>query len=100
MLSWNVEGLKKCLDDQDFVNYITSFDLLFFSETWERENSNFSIEGYVKCSVPRKASLKSKRGHGGVCLFYKNSVQNGVEIIQTNENGFIFVKLSKFFFLI
>jgi exonuclease III len=98
VLSWNVEGLKKCLDDQDFVNFITNFDLLFFSETWERENSNFSIEGYVKCSVPRKASLKSKRGHGGVCLFYKNSVQNGVEIIQTNENGFICVKLSKLFF--
>lgn len=35
ILSWNVEGLCKCLDDQDFLNCIYQYDLLFFGETWE-----------------------------------------------------------------
>ena len=33
-LSWNVQGIRSKLDDQDFLEYISKFDVLIFTETW------------------------------------------------------------------
>lgn len=41
ILSWNVEGLKNCLNDEDFLNIVHSFDLVFCSETWQRKGEHF-----------------------------------------------------------
>lgn len=57
MLSWNTEGLKNCLTDEDFLNLIVNFDILFFSETWQRKFDSFTLDGYECISVPRKESL-------------------------------------------
>lgn len=93
-------GLHKCLDDQDFLNCIYQYDILFFSETWQRQGESFELEGYECVHVPRKesGSKKCKRGHGGVCLFVHESVRKGIELLETNDSGFIWVKLSKLFF--
>ena len=47
--------------------------------------------------VPRKesGSKKCKRRHGGVCLFVHEYVRKGIELLETNDSGFIWVKLSK-----
>jgi exonuclease III len=39
-----------------------------------------------------------KRGHGGICLFYKNHIKNGLKIVEKNSQGIIWVKLCKYFF--
>ena len=41
---------------------------------------------------------KSKRGHGGICLFIKNSLKRGVELLETNKAGFIWIKLCQTYF--
>ena len=43
-------------------------------------------------------SKKCKRGHWGVCLFVHESVRKGIELLETNDSGFIWVKLFKLFF--
>jgi len=100
VLSWNVDGLKSCLKDDDFVNFVTNHDLLFFCETWQRKSDSFRLDGYDSIFVPRKESLSnnSKRGHGGVCLFWKNSITNGISIQQTDSNGIIWIKCCKNYF--
>ena len=55
-----MEGLHKCLDDQDFLNCIYQYDLLFFSETWQRQGESFELEGYECVHVPRKESGSKK----------------------------------------
>ena len=30
LISWNVEGLRSSLDDEDFDEFVTSYDILFF----------------------------------------------------------------------
>jgi hypothetical protein len=64
----------------------------------KKSNNNFSLNGYESISVPRPESLKSKRGHGGLCLLYKQ----GIIVQETDSAGFIWVKLCKtfFFFLV
>ena len=71
------------------MNFVTQFDLVFCSETWQKHNDKFDIEGYNCISVPRPESLRLKgrgrRGHGGICLFINNSIADGIEIIERNS---------------
>lgn len=60
----------------------------------------FELKGYECAQVPRKESgvTKCKRGHGGVCLFVHESVKKGIDVLEKNDAGFIWVKLCKLFF--
>ena len=100
VLSWNVEGLNSCIRDCDFLNFVAGFDFLFCIETWERNNDNFIIEGFDKIAVPRVESLnsKSKRGHGGVCLFYKCNLEKLFVVEKVDKSGFIWIKFLKQYF--
>ena len=41
---------------------------------------------------------RGKRGHGGVCLFNRSEIRKGVQILETDNAGFIWIKLCKDFF--
>ena len=41
LVSWNMEGIKNVLIDEDFVNFVQNFDLIFCSETWQMNNENY-----------------------------------------------------------
>ncbi len=74
--------------------------MIFISETWQNSTLDFHIDGFESYCVPRTESLNktSKRGHGGICLFYSTLVSDGVTIVDTDVNGIIWVKLCKQFF--
>ena len=52
------------------------------------------------CAYPESMSSKRKckRGHGGVCLFIRKGISKGVNVLETDSNGFIWVKLDKVYF--
>lgn len=81
---------------------MTINDLIFCSETWQKSGSKFNIDGYKCITVPRPESMqirgKGKRGHGGVCLFVRNSISDGIEVVHKDSSGFLWVKLRKLFF--
>jgi len=66
-----VSVLKNCLNDEDFMNFSSNFDFLFFSETWQRRDDEFELDGYESILVPRVESINnsSKRGHDGIAPF-------------------------------
>ena len=41
---------------------------------------------------------RGKRGHGGVCLFIRSEIRKGVQLLETDNAGFISIKLCKDFF--
>ena len=51
-----------------------------------------------ECSTYCARVCKSKRGHGGVCLFIRENISKGVHILETNNDDFIWIKLCKNFF--
>jgi len=48
--------------------------------------------------VPRPESPKSKRGHGGICLYYKNHLRDGIVTQSIDQSGILWIKLCKTFF--
>ncbi|MEW8545015.1 MAG: endonuclease/exonuclease/phosphatase family protein, partial [Candidatus Thiodiazotropha sp.] len=101
ILSWNVECLRTCLEDVEFISFVRSHDLFFCSETWQTANDSYEISGYKCIDVPRPSSLtvrKRNRGHGGICLFIRNELLDGITILEQNSDGFLWIKLDKQFF--
>ena len=56
-LSWNVECLRTCLEDVEFISFVRSYDLFFCSETWQTAKDSYEISGYKCFDVPRPSSL-------------------------------------------
>lgn len=79
IVSWNVEGLSTCLTDNEFLNFVTQFDLIF----WQRPNDKFNIEVYNCICVPRPDSMGRNRcGHVGICFLINETIADGIEIIE------------------
>jgi hypothetical protein len=55
----------------------------------------YQIDEFECVSVPGPESLKSKRGHGGICPFYRNQFKEGISVIETDTSGVMWIKLSK-----
>ena len=93
---WNVQGINKKLNDEDFLTFISDFDLLIFTETWNAQNSNIDIKGYDCVNCPRpKFNRSAKRNSGGVALYYKEQFKRYIQVLDRDEKGIIWFKLSK-----
>ena len=73
------------------------FDIVFCSEIWAKTSDLFEMQNYACVNVSRfaRGPVRSKRGHGGVCLFVRDQISNGVSVLETNSDGFIWMKLCK-----
>jgi len=65
-----------------------------------KRNDEFELDGYESILVPRVESINnsSKRGHGGIALFYKKHLKPGIITVDIDPSGFICVKLFKLYF--
>ena len=46
---WNINGLVRKLTDTDFINLVSSYDIMLLNETWisKNDNINLDIQGYT-----------------------------------------------------
>ena len=94
-----MQGLVKKLIDPDFFDYINSYDILFFTESWCNKYSNIDIQGYTVYSCPRpKCSKRAKRDSGGIAIYCKNKLIDGLEIVKMDDKGIVWLKLKSSFF--
>ena len=98
VISWNVNGLKRKLGDYDFLEYISSYDLIFLSETWisNKDNINSDINGYNSEHLFGNKSKNTTKGRysGGIAFYYKNELKNFITIVEKQQFGLIWVKIS------
>ena len=59
-----------------------SIDVCAGQESWEKEESKLSVDGYKWLGKPRQGSSESRRGEGGVGFLVKECLASGVEIIK------------------
>lgn len=78
-----------CLCDSGFLNFVSTFDIFFLCETWQTNRTDYEIEGYESICIPRPESVNgtSKRGHGGICLFYSTFLSKGIMVVETDSSG-------------
>ena len=100
ILSWNVNGLSEVKRrDQELVDLICAHDIIFLYETWANSKTNIDISGYKSHNFYRKYQHKrAKRCSGGVAVYYKESLQDGIQIVRNHYDTLIWLKLDKMYF--
>lgn len=89
------------MNDAEFVDFVSSFYIVFCSETWQTADDNYDLPGYECICAPRPESVasnrKSNRGHGGICVFIRDTISDSVSIVVIDNEGFVLLKLKKMF---
>ena len=100
VLSWNVHGLgRDKLEDTEFIEQFRGSEIIFLYETWANSSSFLDITGYKCLNFYRKfQNRRAKRSSGGVAVFIKNEIANGVTVVKTVHDSIIWLKLDKVFF--
>ena len=96
--SFNVEGLFDKLLDEEFTQVIQSYDFITMVKTWLPTKSKINIEGFYSFSKSRKKNKRARRYSGGISILVKQNLKRGVKIIDEKCEGFLWVKLCKYFF--
>jgi hypothetical protein len=87
---------KSCTD---FVNILSSHDICFLYESWTNPKSSVSLNGFVTHHFYRKfQNRNARRSSGGLILYFKEHLKEGIEIIQNHHDTIIWLKLDKHFF--
>ena len=97
VLSWNIHGLCRKFTFR-FFEYVNDFDILLFSETSlsSKTSSNLDINGYFSQHIFGNKSPGTVKGRysGGISLYAKNYLKNKIKIVEQNQNGVLWIKLS------
>lgn len=98
LLSWNVFGLGEKLKDRDFVNTIIDYDMVCLTETWLSAQSDVNLKGFRCIKRPRNKRRKKGRRSGGIILYFKKWLSNGIKEISKSHEDLLWVKLDRYFF--
>ena len=84
------------LDDSDFINEISKYDSLMFTECWISKFSNVNINGYECFVCPRqKCNNKAKCSSGGITVYFKHHLSQKISLIKRNTKGNLWFMLDK-----
>ena len=87
------------MESEDFVSNIAVNDIVFLYESWTSSNSKIDLSGYVCHNIYRNFQHRNaRRCSGGVVLYYKDYIKDGIEIIKTLHSSVIWLKLDHVFF--
>ena len=98
--SFNVEGLKRKLEDEDFLREIYKYDIIVLVETWLPVNQNESVhvEGFFSFSTHRKKNPRARRSSGGISVLVRTCYRKGIKFLQNEREEFLWCKLEKEYF--
>lgn len=86
-------------NDNDFLNLVDSYDILFLSETWLNDSNLIDIDGFVKISRVNRSVNIGKRNEGGLAVFCRHFLNDGITVEKELNYGIVLVKLKCDFFL-
>ena len=85
--------------ESDFVNILAENDIIVLFETWCSKSSDISLKGYTSYNFYRKfRHRRARRNSGGVAVYCKDELKNGIEIVKNVYDTIIWIKLNKTFF--
>ena len=96
-LSFNVENLEPKLDEPSFIDLLYKHDVCVLTETWKNDDTKINLPGFWDISQIRPKHRKAIRHSGGITIFVKEKLRQGVKVVQNTE-GFLWLKLDKTFF--
>ena len=99
LLSWNIEGFSKKVNDSELMDYLSSFDIFGLLETWECCPDGFeNIFPEHSCLfMPAVKVSKYGRAMSGIMVYIKTKLMQYVKRLFTECNFGIFLLLDKTF---
>ena len=100
LISWNINGLsQEKLNDDVLGSMLKEYDIILLSETWTSIDDTFDLQGFSYYNYPRLSKHQAaKRNSGGLGIFVRNSIQEGVEILNGNNDVIAWLRLHAPFF--
>jgi len=96
ILNWNIEGLIGKLGDSDFMQYVSSFDIICFTETFLEFRSPLDcFPGYVQFFSPAIKISQHSRGSGGVMVMVKSALEKKTFVLDQSQDNMIWLKFDK-----
>lgn len=99
IVSWNINGLLTKLADETFKEILNDFDIIFFNETWISKNNTLELDilGYKCVHVygNKAHGVKKGRYSGGVAVYFRDSLTEKLNVVETNDLGLIWIKLHR-----
>ena len=96
----NIHGLSQDkLSDDILGAMLKGYGIILLSETWTSDHDGFVLEGFEYHNYPRKCMhLNSARNSGGLGVFIRQSIREGIDIWCYTENIGVWYILRKPFF--
>ena len=100
IISWNINGLTPDkLNKNVLGSFLEDYDIILLCETWASEQDDFTLEGFKYYNYPRKYKHHAaKRNSGGLGVFIRNELQNGVTIWTNTDDVIAWIILKRSFF--
>ena len=100
ILNWNVEGLFSKLGEAEFTQYVSSLDIICFTESFLAFQSALNcVADFAQFSRPA-VKLSDQGKSGGVLISVKRTLENFVEIIDRTPDKIVLLKLDKTVFFL
>jgi len=94
-----VNGLIRKLADPDFIEYISDYKLLLFTETWLSPHTHYNLQLNGFCSEHlfgnKSTRVRKGRYSGGVSIYYKCDLKSNIQVIEKLQCGIIWLKMCK-----
>ncbi|VDI21679.1 Hypothetical predicted protein [Mytilus galloprovincialis] len=81
-----------------FLNFVNTYEILFLCETWLQEKNIIEIEGFVKLICLNRNVKIGTRSEGGLAIFCKTKLSDGISIDREIDCGIVIIKLNHEFF--
>ncbi|CAC5361376.1 unnamed protein product [Mytilus coruscus] len=77
---------------------VNSYDVLFLCETWLQKDILINIEGFTVVTYVNRKKNIVQREEGGIAVFCKNNIFEGIAIEKEYDHGIVLIKFSKLYF--
>ena len=68
-------------------------------KTWTNSSSNINLNGYISHNLYRKFQHRNaRRSSGGIAIYFKDHLENGINIVKNHYDSIIWLKLDHTFF--
>ena len=94
-----MNGLTQTKLSTDLIgDYLSVFDLILLCETWAADDDNYELQGYTFYNYLRPFKHhNTRRCSGGLGIFTRNSIFNGVKIVKFTKDMIAWIKIEKHF---
>ncbi len=103
---WNICGLYEREGNKsiskfsyhDFKTEISDFDIFCLQEIKVGPNENMKLDKYFEKIITRKRHRNAKSDSGGLAVYVKESLKEGITFVPNKTTEYLWVKLRKEFF--